>query len=95
MTMRLYQKRPGDLTWNTARVGMSVRCIRIPEESIWNLGKNLQAISLPVLGMIYSIRSIFQQGICLKGIKNASFNAPQLQGEPYFPFSYFNIISMR
>lgn len=90
-----YQRRPGDLSIVTARVGMSVRCIRKPDYSLWNLEKSFQSLVLPEPGTIYVIRAILLRGVYLRDVVNPSFNLPQLQGEPEFPFVLFNIIQTK
>lgn len=87
----------GDLNAGSARVGLKVRCIIVPDMSLW-LSKNKHlSLELPKLRQVYSIRSnvlaATHAGILLLGITNPQVAvSPLISGEPFFAHNCFNVV---
>ncbi len=85
----------GDLTLGTARIGVRVRCVVIPNLSVWE-AKSLQYFNVPTLGSIYRIRSnVFTanySGVLLVEIRNPEVTLLPMSGEPFFSYGSFNFV---
>lgn len=94
--------RAGDLTVGTARIGAKVRCVGVPDISLWQDRHKVQFFQVPQLSKIYTIRSniiaYLYRGVLLEEVKNPEVSivlpsGVQISGEPFFVHSSFFFVS--
>lgn len=89
--------RIGDLTLGQARVGTRVRCLIVPDITLWTRVSSYQAFLLPVVGRVYTVRANILTathcGILLEEIKNPQVNTSFVAGEPFFSYTSFCLTS--
>lgn len=86
-------RRVGDLTLGQARLGAKVRCLIVPDISLWTRVSSYQAFLLPVVGRVYIVRANILTathcGILLEEIKNPQVSTSFMTGEPFFSYTSF------
>lgn len=92
--MRRYAE--GNLSVGAARIGLKVRCIIVPDMSLWLSKYKHLCLKLPKPAQVYTIRSnVFTEshaGILLCEIRNQQVNLSHLiSGEPFFAHSCFSV----
>lgn len=93
------KSRIGDLTLGTARLGVMVRCIKVPDSTQWTKEDEQQKdFIVPIIGKTYHVRSSSSAGIHLTEIHNLKAITTFIFGhdiidEPFFPFDCFNFVS--